>query len=113
MNENNQSVEVGALLNRLFEIMQEGHEKYYAQNEILKKYAGRMIKGDDLISAQNAATAMNEVYRDFLDPIFKFVSLHHPYANQVAFDHYEFNQQNKLANEKIQSSILDPYGIKQ
>lgn len=98
----------GELTNKLFEIMDAAHKEYYAANDVLKKYAGRVLNGEDLKSAREAAIAIETIYRERMDPIFKFISTHHPYASQTAYQHYDFLQQNKQANDPAQAKIFDP-----
>jgi len=105
------------LMQRVMEALKQASDEYFDQNKILRKYDRRIIQGDDLKIAMDAAYKMQIIYNESLFPIFKFISDQFEYANRVGFDHMEFVRNIQLANDptKIQPSdpsmIIDPNAV--
>lgn len=90
----------------LDELLKSAHEKYYKTNEELKKYSGRLLKGDELKQAEEAAIRMEMIFRYEIEPIGNFISLRSAEILKMAHHHQEWRDANIKINEK--PSILDP-----
>jgi hypothetical protein len=98
-----------SLIQELDEVLRTAHQNYYRTNDELKKYAGKILKGDELKQAEELAINMEMIFRADMEPIANFISVRSKDLLQISHKHQEWREANIKANEN--TSIIDPNAV--
>lgn len=92
-------------LNTLEELFKNSKLGYYALNDQIKQFNGKMVEGETLVQLHRCIVAMDDIFAEEIGPVLQFIANHYAHANELSKDHYEFKIINIKADQDMRKRL--------